>query len=83
MRKRYTFVLTIMPAEEDAARLQGRIRFIHNGKPAAFSGVDELQQLIFKTIQMESNVNLNEQHAGLPQSQTREGSSGLLQEPEV
>lgn len=83
MRKRYTFVLTIMPAEEDAARLQGRIRFIHNGKPAAFSGVDELQQLIFKTIQTESDVNLIEQRADLPPLPTHEGKAGLLQEPEI
>lgn len=83
MRKRYTFVLTIMPAEENNARLQGRVRFIHNGKATTFSGIDELQQLIFKTIQMESDVNLNEQHADLPPLSTNEGRASLLQEPEV
>lgn len=83
MRKRYTFVLTILPSEDDTARLQGRLSYIHNGKTATFSDVEELQELIHKTILTESEAVPVDANLLSPQLYPQQENSGVPQEPDL
>lgn len=50
MRKRQTFLLTIVTPEDDADPFHGRIKVISSGKSCTFTSVDELYQLILSEI---------------------------------
>lgn len=83
MRKRYTFVLTILPSEEDMARLQGRLSYIHNGKTATFSDAEELQELIHKTILTDSEAVPVDTNLLSPQRYPQQENNGVSQEPDL
>lgn len=53
MRRKTTFVLTIMPAETSKNELHGSLRSIADGSEATFSNFDELHELIQKTINVQ------------------------------
>jgi hypothetical protein len=46
MRKRQTFLLTILTTENDSSSLCGRLKVISSGKTATFTSLDELYRLI-------------------------------------
>lgn len=46
MRKRQTFVLTILDAENETTSFCGRVKVIANGKTYNFTNLDELHDLI-------------------------------------
>jgi len=46
MRKRQTFLLTILTPDNGAASLCGRLKVIASGKTATFTNLDELYRLI-------------------------------------
>lgn len=46
MRKRQTFLLTILTAENGEASFCGRLKVISSGKTLTFASLDELYQLI-------------------------------------
>lgn len=45
MRKKYTFLLTILPTEEDET-LRGRLQLVQSNRADTFTNMDELRQLI-------------------------------------
>ena len=59
MRKKHTFLLTIVPAEDQPQpALGGRLEFISTGDSFTFTNMQELQQLIMKEIQQGVNKPL-------------------------
>lgn len=46
MRKRQTFVLTILGDEDETASFRGRVKVIANGNTYTFTNLDELHRLI-------------------------------------
>lgn len=50
MRRKSTFVLTILPAETSENELHGSLRTVADGSQANFSSLDELSRLIHKAI---------------------------------
>jgi UDP-galactopyranose mutase len=55
MRKKHTFLLTIIPSEEQRSKLRGRLQFISTGSAHTFTSIEELQELIQREIQSEEN----------------------------
>jgi hypothetical protein len=51
MRKKYTFLLTILPPETTNIPVQGRIEVIATGKTENFTSLEELRSIIENTIQ--------------------------------
>ncbi|HVP21813.1 MAG TPA: hypothetical protein VMS73_08125 [Anaerolineaceae bacterium] len=54
MRKKYTFLLTILPAESNCVPVQGRIEVISTGKTEIFTNLEELRSIIENTIQLKT-----------------------------
>ena len=52
MRKKYTFLLTILPAESNCIPVQGRIEVISTGKTEIFTSLEELRTIIENSIQL-------------------------------
>ena len=50
MRRKSTFVLTILPAETSENELHGSLRTVADGSQATFSNLDELYALIQKAV---------------------------------
>lgn len=50
MRKKCSFLLTILPPEEKEANLHGRLEVISSGKIERFASLEELQALIEEEI---------------------------------
>ena len=46
MRKRQTFLLTILGPDDEAASFCGRVKVISSGKTCTFTNMEELYQLI-------------------------------------
>ena len=56
MRKKHTFLLTIVPAEDQPQpALGGRLEFIATGDSYTFTNMQELQQLILKEVQQSAS----------------------------
>lgn len=64
MRKRQTFLLTIMTPENGAASFCGRVKVISSGKTCTFTTLDELNGLISSEMSEEENLQ------GFPESET-------------
>ena len=56
MRKKYTFLLTILPAESNCVPVQGRIEVISTGKTEIFTSLEELRSIIENTIQLRAEA---------------------------
>lgn len=50
MRRKSTFVLTILPAETSEKELHGSLRTVADGSQATFSNLEELYQLLHRAI---------------------------------
>lgn len=59
MRKRQTFLLTILTPESGAASLCGRIKVISSGKTCTFTNLEELYSLIASEMDEELLQHLN------------------------
>jgi hypothetical protein len=46
MRKRQSFLLTLIPAEDDQSSIHGKITTITNGRTSSFANLDELYELL-------------------------------------
>jgi hypothetical protein len=46
MRKKQSFLLTLLPSEETAEPIHGKIKTIATGRISSFSNLDELYQLL-------------------------------------
>lgn len=46
MRKRQSFLLTLIPAEDDQFSIHGKITTISNGRTSSFANLDELYELL-------------------------------------
>jgi hypothetical protein len=57
MRKKHTFLLTILPSEEQPPMLRGRLQFIPTGSAFTFTNLQELQQLIESEIRTNKDEN--------------------------
>jgi hypothetical protein len=51
MRKKYTFLLTILPTEDDDEALHGRIQLVQSSRADTFTSVDELKGLIHQALE--------------------------------
>jgi hypothetical protein len=52
MRKKYTFLLTILPAESNCIPVHGRIEVISTGKTEIFTSLEELRSIIENTVKI-------------------------------
>lgn len=59
MRKRQTFLLTIVTPEDEADSFRGRIKVISSGKSCTFTSLDELYQLILSEMGEEAVQRLS------------------------
>jgi hypothetical protein len=67
MRKRLTFLVTVLEADEGDADLRGRLQVVNNGETRNFKNIDELDECIREFLKMtDSNLHL---------SQTKDASS--------
>ncbi len=46
MRKKYSFLLTVLSSREEESKLQGRLEVITTGKTVTFTNLEELLELI-------------------------------------
>ncbi len=56
MRKKYTFLLTILPAESNTIPVKGRIEVIATGKTEIFTSLEELRSIIENSIQLKADA---------------------------
>ncbi len=52
MRRKYSFLLTVLSSREEDQKLQGRLEVISTGKSSTFTNLDELLKLIETEIQV-------------------------------
>ena len=50
MRKKYTFLLTILPTEDNEDELCGRIQLVQNNRAETFTNLEELRNLINQVL---------------------------------
>jgi hypothetical protein len=50
MRKKYTFLLTILPTEDNEDELCGRIQLVQNNRAETFTNLQELRNLINQVL---------------------------------
>jgi len=55
MRKKYTFLLTILPTEDDDEALRGRIQLVQSNQADTFTNLDELRKLIQQVLSTNSS----------------------------
>lgn len=55
MRKRQTFIITILTPETENASLCGRLKGIASGKTFTFNNLDELSKIISSMVRDESS----------------------------
>ena len=55
MRKKHSFLLTILPDENDNAPIHGRLEVISTGQSEVFSSLDELQALLEQELRSAAN----------------------------
>ena len=55
MRKKHSFLLTILPDENDNAPIHGRLEVISTGQSEVFSSLDELQALLEQELRSGAN----------------------------
>jgi hypothetical protein len=46
MRTRHSFLLTLLPSEENRSSIHGKIKTIATGRTSSFSNLDELYELL-------------------------------------
>lgn len=71
MRKRQTFLLTVLSPESEAASFCGRIKVIASGKTSTFTNLEELYRVI--ASEMDEEI--------LPRASARELSGCLHEDP--
>ena len=52
MRKKHSFLLTILPAENDSSPIHGRLEVISTGQIEMFSSLDELLALLEQELRI-------------------------------
>ena len=57
MRKAYTFILTLLPAEDENPLLRGKIQFITTGEEANFIGDQEMIEYVRKCIDPDPEID--------------------------
>jgi hypothetical protein len=50
MRKKYTFLLTILPTEDNQDELCGRIQLVQSNRAETFTNLEELRNLINQVL---------------------------------
>jgi hypothetical protein len=60
MRKRQTFLLTILTPENDSTSFCGRLKVISSGKSATFTSLEELYRLIASEMDEEMLQRLSQ-----------------------
>ncbi len=64
MRRKSTFLLTILPAETSEQELHGSLKAVADGSLATFSNLDELYQIIHRAI-TDQDKETPKKHAAL------------------
>jgi len=67
MRRKSTFLLTILPAETSEQELHGSLKAVADGSSATFSNLDELYQLIHRAI-ADQGEEMPKKHAAMQSS---------------
>lgn len=65
MRKRQSFLLTLIPAEDDQSSIHGKITTITNGRTSNFANLDELYELLKDELKDSPTIS-NEIHSIFP-----------------
>ena len=55
MRKKYTFLLTVLPSEDREENLQGKLQLVQSKQAQTFTNLDELEELIQKELHLRKN----------------------------
>ncbi|MEN4100173.1 MAG: hypothetical protein ROW52_09655 [Anaerolineaceae bacterium] len=55
MRKKFTFLLTILPAEDDLDELCGRLQLVQSNRAETFTNLEELHHLIMKALRSDTS----------------------------
>jgi hypothetical protein len=63
MRKRQSFLLTILTPDDEQASFRGQIKVIANGKTSIFTSADELYRLISNELYEDQQDSLISQEA--------------------
>jgi hypothetical protein len=50
MRKKYTFLLTILPTEDEEEEICGRIQLVQSNRAETFTNLEELRSLINQVL---------------------------------
>ncbi len=73
MRKKYTFLLTILPAEDDDEALRGRLQLVQSNRAETFTNLDELQKLIQEVLNTNSSEFYGLNNTGLAAETAADG----------
>jgi len=65
MRRKYTFLLTVLQPEDTDEALHGRLQLIQNQEADTFNGISELKDLIENAIKAIKSDVCNYQESGL------------------
>jgi hypothetical protein len=73
MRKKYTFLLTILPTEDDDEALRGRLQLVQSNQADTFTNLDELRKLIQQVLNTNSSELYGLNGKGLAADAASEG----------
>jgi len=78
MRKKYTFLLTILPTEDEDDALRGRLQLVQSNRAETFTNVEELQVLINRALLSAPNDSENDvDTTAVPSSLSSSNGNGL------
>ncbi len=73
MRKKYTFLLTILPTEDDDEALRGRLQLVQSNRADTFTNLDELRKLIQQVLDTNSSELYGLNNTGLAAETASDG----------
>ncbi len=73
MRKKYTFLLTILPTEDDDDALRGRLQLVQSNQADTFTNLDELRSLIQQILSTSSSELYGLNNTGLTAETASDG----------
>ncbi len=73
MRKKYTFLLTILPTEDDDEALRGRLQLVQSNQADTFTNLDELRKLIQRVLTTNSSELYGMSASGLATDTASDG----------
>lgn len=69
MRKRQTYLLTVLTKDRDDVSIRGRIKAISSGKLANFTSIEELFELLIEDLETHDGAAPDSADSETPQAQ--------------